>query len=97
MLGQMSLPSIAATTGCLAPCDYREYRPIGEPILWVGRGGNKTVDETFIFQRNRQWQLFKLYRGLTEENYQLDIISQIGYYKPPIGDFFQIWDWGWVF
>ena len=69
-LGQMSLPSIAATTGCLAPCDYREYRPIGEPILWVGRRENQTVDETFIFQRNRQWQLFKFNRGLTEENYQ---------------------------
>ena len=34
-LVQMSLPSMTAMTGCLAPCSYKEYKIAGEPILMV--------------------------------------------------------------
>ena len=36
----------------------------------------------------------RLIRGLTEENIQLGIISPIGFFKLPIGDFLA--DWGFV-
>ena len=47
-LAEMTMPNIANMTGCLAPCDYKEYKLSGEPVSVVSLRRKVNVSTKYI-------------------------------------------------
>ena len=52
LLGLLSMPTITNITGCPAPCSFKEYKEVGDPIVIVSNfriRNNKSHEVNIIF------------------------------------------------